>query len=63
MKTEERNLLFELTEQLKLSNIAIRDLLHIAVKHKPDVVAFLRGIYEVSDAKMTRAYKTLNKDE
>jgi len=56
MKNEERNLLFEMAEQLQLNSVAIRELLHIAVKHKPDVVAFLRVTYELNDTKMTRAY-------
>jgi len=61
MKTEERNLLSDLAEQLKLNSVAIRELLHIAVKHRPDVVGFLRVTYELNDEKITRAYETLNK--
>ena len=63
MKAEERNILFEMAEQLKLNSVAIRELLHIAVKHRPEVVAFLRVTYELNDTKMTRAFETLNKDK
>ena len=63
MKKEERNLLFDMAEQLKASNIAIRDLLHIAVKHKPEVVSYLRLIYELNDTRMTRAYEALDVDK
>ena len=60
MKTEERNLVRDMAEQLKFSNITIRELLHIAVKHKPDIVPFLRQIYDMNDIKMTQAYESLN---
>ena len=63
MKTEERNLLYEMAEQLKISNVALRDLLHIALKHKPEIVPYLRVVYELNDAKMTRAYETLDKEK
>jgi len=62
MKKAERILIFDMAEQLKASNIAIRDLLHIALKHKPDIVPYLRLVYELNDTKMTRAYETLENE-
>jgi len=62
MRIEERNMLHEMAEQLKASNVALRELIHMALDAKPEIVPFLRNIYELNDAKLTRAYEMLDKE-
>lgn len=61
MNTAERNMFYELVNQLKTNVTILRATLNLAIDHDKVLVPFIRDALQHNEEKMERAFKLIDK--
>ena len=61
MNTAEKNMLYELVNQLRSNITILRATLNLALDHDKALVPFIRDALQLNEEKMDRAYKLIDK--